>query len=299
MNLQTSILDTTKLAAQIPAPADLRYQRTLSRPLGKKVDQASKRLLHITSRVLELAKQAEGNKDKGKKSVRNGDSSSDLQEEDVTDGYQNKIVKVTDYLLEQIDKNLDEAFQASKKGNQAQQSQHEEPIASTSRAIPSDSSASRNFRNAGDIRKPQLDFGQGEYTTSSNEIFKPLLPNKPHAIEPLDFTPVTYEDERTNGQATRIPNPYAKEIQAALQNPLPELENPYDSETIKRMTSQMDKKPYLFVDTPEKLAECLEVLKDAKVIAIDLEHHDFHTYRGITCLMQVSSFMRTISLCVC
>jgi len=286
-NLQKSILETTKLASQIPAPGDLRYQRTLSRPLGKKVDQASKRLLHITSRVLDLARQAEGSKDKGKKSVRDG-GATELQEEDAVDGYQNKIVKVTDYLLEQIDKNLDEAFQAAKKGKQGAQEQADTPVASTSSAVASSSDTSRNFRSAGDIRKPQLDFGEGEYNTSSETIFKPLLPHKPHSIEPLDFTSIPYEDASTSRQGSRIPNPYVKEIQAALNKPFPELENPYASETAEKMSSQMEQKPYLYVDTPEKLAECLAVLNEAKVIAIDLEHHDLRTYRGIACLMQVS-----------
>lgn len=289
-NLQKSVLETTKLASQIPAPSDLRFQRTLSRPLGKKVDQASKRLLHITSRVLDLAKQAQGsniNNDKGKKAESNA---AELQEEDVVDGYQNRIVKVTDYLLEQIDKNLDDAFQSAKKGKQAQEQSDGGPIASTSRAAQSSTSAaSRDYRNAGNIRKPQLDFKGDEYNTSSSTLFRPLLSSKPHAIEPLNFDTTPYTDPNTGIETSRVPNPYLKEIQAAVDKPFPELENPYEGETVEIMSSQMDKKPFLFVDTVEKLAECLDVLKEAKVIAIDLEHHDLRTYRGITCLMQVSN----------
>lgn len=288
VNLQKSLLESTKLAAQLPTASDLRYQRTLSRPLGKKVDQASQRLLHITSRVLDLAKQAESSAGKGKKPARDREAT-ELQEEDVVDTYQGKIVKATDYLLEQIDKNLDAAFKASKLRNEALHEQSAAPVASTSRAVAGDRDASRNFKNAGDIRKPQLDFGQGEYSTSSNEVFKPLLPSKPHSITPLDFTPVSYYDPITKAERSRVPNPYAQEIQAALAKPFPELENPYASENVERMSSHMADKPYLYVDTPEKLTECLAVLNEAKVIAIDLEHHDLRSYRGITCLIQVSA----------
>lgn len=280
--LQTALIQSTNIARLIPPPDELRYSRTLSRPLGKKVDQASKRLLHITSRVLDLAKQAES--DKGKQVDRS--SAADLQEEDVVDAYQSKIVQVTDQLLEQIDKNLDEAFDSSKK--KASKS-NQQPIASTSKSSSSkDPSQSTTYRDAGDIRKPQLDFNEG-YDTSRTAVFTPLLPNKPHAIEPLDFTPTEYDSETSGKTRMRIPNPYAKEIQAALEKPFPSLDNPYMDDTAEKMSSQMDDKPYLYVDTTEKLAQCLSVLKDAQVIAVDLEHHDLQSYRGITCLIQVSS----------
>ena len=44
-----------------------------------------------------------------------------------------------------------------------------------------------------------------------------------------------------------------------------------------------------FVDTPEKVATMLSELKNAKEIAIDLEHHDTHSYIGLVSLMQIST----------
>ena len=44
-----------------------------------------------------------------------------------------------------------------------------------------------------------------------------------------------------------------------------------------------------FVDTPEKLEEVVGFLKEAKEIAVDLEHHDLRSYYGFTCLMQIST----------
>ena len=44
-----------------------------------------------------------------------------------------------------------------------------------------------------------------------------------------------------------------------------------------------------FVDTPEAVATMLQELKSAKEIAIDLEHHDTHSYLGLTSLMQIST----------
>lgn len=43
------------------------------------------------------------------------------------------------------------------------------------------------------------------------------------------------------------------------------------------------------VDTPEALLAMLEELKSAKEIAVDLEHHDEHSYTGLVSLMQIST----------
>jgi exosome complex exonuclease RRP6 len=47
--------------------------------------------------------------------------------------------------------------------------------------------------------------------------------------------------------------------------------------------------PVTFVDTEEGVEEMLTELKYAKELAVDLEHHDFHSYIGIVCLMQIST----------
>ena len=44
-----------------------------------------------------------------------------------------------------------------------------------------------------------------------------------------------------------------------------------------------------FVDTPEAVVAMLQELKSAKEIAVDLEHHDTHSYLGLTSLMQIST----------
>lgn len=43
------------------------------------------------------------------------------------------------------------------------------------------------------------------------------------------------------------------------------------------------------VDTPEAMMAMLQELKMAKEIAVDLEHHDEHSYIGIVSLMQIST----------
>lgn len=44
-----------------------------------------------------------------------------------------------------------------------------------------------------------------------------------------------------------------------------------------------------WVDTPEAVQEMLRDLKSAREIAVDLEHHDVHSYVGLVSLMQIST----------
>lgn len=45
----------------------------------------------------------------------------------------------------------------------------------------------------------------------------------------------------------------------------------------------------VWVDTYEGVLQMLEELKQAKEIAVDLEHHDYRTYAGLLSLMQIST----------
>ena len=45
----------------------------------------------------------------------------------------------------------------------------------------------------------------------------------------------------------------------------------------------------IFIDTEEGVRDMLAELRSAKEIAVDLEHHDTHSYIGIVCLMQIST----------
>lgn len=61
---------------------------------------------------------------------------------------------------------------------------------------------------------------------------------------------------------------------------LPKPETPYES---------LDKCPLTFIDTIEMFQKMIVTLLSEKELAIDLEHHDFYSYQGFTCLMQVST----------
>ncbi|XQJ30633.1 exosome subunit rrp6p-like protein, putative [Leishmania guyanensis] len=51
----------------------------------------------------------------------------------------------------------------------------------------------------------------------------------------------------------------------------------------------LDTCPLSFVDTPAAMQAMVAKLLLSSEIAVDLEHHDFYSYQGITCLMQIST----------
>ena len=51
----------------------------------------------------------------------------------------------------------------------------------------------------------------------------------------------------------------------------------------------MEKTPFTWVDTEEKLDELASLLCSVKEIAVDLEHHDLRSFQGFTCLIQIST----------
>ena len=47
--------------------------------------------------------------------------------------------------------------------------------------------------------------------------------------------------------------------------------------------------PFSWVSTPQEFASMLDKLRSAAEIAIDLEHHNYRTFGGFVCLMQIST----------
>ncbi|CAE6449838.1 hypothetical protein ACGC1H_005580 [Rhizoctonia solani] len=74
------------------------------------------------------------------------------------------------------------------------------------------------------------------------------------------------------------PAPYAKVPPAALlesSSPAP--------------IASFEETPFTYVDTPEQLKSMVAALKGSTEIALDLEHNSLRTYKGLVCLIQLSS----------
>lgn len=127
--------------------------------------------------------------------------------------------------------------------------------------------------------KPQLTF-ENVPTNDETGPFRPLLVTKPHAKIPLKECMKTFKDSQGRDQ---YPHPYQTEIEtyeypsAVYEQAEPKQYPPFDETTAT------------FVDTPEAVDDMLAELKNAKELAIDLEHHDNRSYIGMVSLMQIST----------
>lgn len=196
------------------------------------------------------------------------------------------IQECNDTMLEAINYNLDE-MQGIRKTTPAIQIQEVRvtPVAQkyhlssvlTSKFEASPTQSARLI-TAKNILRPQAGF-KVPVDNSANNPFIPRIKDKPNSLRPLAVLPEYDED----GTIVSYLHPYELEIEKF---------EPSDDLLTRRepqVPEKMDDFPFNYIDTEEKLTGAISELMNAKEIAVDLEHHSYRTFLGITCLMQISS----------
>ncbi|GKZ16688.1 exosome nuclease subunit [Aspergillus brasiliensis] len=260
--VQSSLMQVTRTAGQLSAE-DLDFHRTSNAEVSDSLDEQSSRLLSLTSSILKAA------------TAGTDVSAPTLDDEDSLEDNWRGVVDVIDALLEKADACLDEFTGVIKKLSPSQQDQAAAAAAKAAKKQPAKFPTIYDY-GPSKIPKPQLLFDRKADNTDTAP-FKPLLKTKPHAIVPLK------DSLKLSDSAVGYVNPYETEIRAA--------KFPASSYNV---SPPVDYQPWestkaTFVDTQEGVKEMLEELKAAKEIAIDLEHHDVHSYQGLVSLMQIST----------
>jgi exosome complex exonuclease RRP6 len=256
--LTSALVQVTRTVGQLSSE-DLSFHRTSSADFSESLDEQSERIIALTTAVIKAA------------TAGTDVTGPTLQDEDSVEDNWRGVVDVIDSLLEKADACLDEFTGVIKKLSPSQEEQA--PLVKKTPNFPTiyDYGPSK-------IPKPQLLFEHKVDNTDLNP-FKPLLRSKPHAVVPLEKCLKTKKLEGGIG----YPHPYETEILASeypksVYQVSPPVEYlPFESTTAT------------FVDTVEGVKEMLEELKQVKEIAIDLEHHDVHSYHGLVSLMQIST----------
>lgn len=114
---------------------------------------------------------------------------------------------------------------------------------------------------------------------NSNTPFIPRLKYKPHSIKPLAILP-EYDDDRN---IVSYLHPYEVELER-FEPPDHQLCSVEPTKPLENATT-----PLIYVDTVDKLNELMTHLENKTQLAVDLEHHSYRTFQGITCLMQLST----------
>ncbi|KAL1961266.1 hypothetical protein VTO42DRAFT_3212 [Malbranchea cinnamomea] len=257
----SALINATRTTGQLVAE-DLSFHRSFDPTLSKSLDEKSQRLLDLTSSILKIATAGSDLK------------APVLEDEDSVEENWRGIVDVVDELLEKADACLDEFTGIIKKLTPAQ---HERGLAVTKTAgaaqFPSIYDHGRSK-----IPKPQTLFDNPP--DNSDSPFKPLLKSKPHAIVPLSESlgkPPGAKSTQSYDHPYRVEITTSRYPSFVYTKSPPQMYHPFDSTTAT------------FVDTFEGVEAMLAELKTVKEIAVDLEHHDMHSYQGIVCLMQIST----------
>ncbi|KAI0224766.1 Exosome component 10 [Lamellibrachia satsuma] len=164
-----------------------------------------------------------------------------------------------------------------------------QPVASWNRKTPTVTTASKRvpycLLAARNIQRPQLKFK--DTIDNSSRPFVPKLKEKYNAQKSLaesllcDIVEGTVTD--TTDESLCYPHPYQYELDQF---------QPCDHQ-MKMVEPQtpaaVEVTPLTLIDTEEGLQKLCEQLKKETEIAVDLEHHSYRTFLGITCLMQIST----------
>ncbi|KAJ2134280.1 exosome nuclease subunit [Coemansia sp. RSA 678] len=181
--------------------------------------------------------------------------------------------------------------------------------------------------HAQNIPRPQLAF-KDTVDNSPNTPFVWKIRNKAHARVPLDYglpsakvaesplghhlhslgiarpgsTPPSGATTPRGAKRTVDMSNVFDAMSAAEAGSLASLPHPYEYEISHYETPEWmlalsepqkpvdwDNTPFQYVDTPEQLHAMMEHLHTAREVAIDLEHHDYRSYQGFTCLIQIST----------
>lgn len=123
---------------------------------------------------------------------------------------------------------------------------------------------------------------------NERSFFVPILTEKVHAIEPLDPRIVQAQQDPGSASVKQFPNPYSAEIHACMKEAVKAAKERRCVPTAS-FPKPVEETRFVFVNSEVLLDEMIEDIAKSGECAIDLEHNDFRSYRGITCLIQVST----------
>ncbi|ODV80935.1 uncharacterized protein CANTADRAFT_94081 [Suhomyces tanzawaensis NRRL Y-17324] len=259
------VLQTIRAASALGAQ-DVNFYKSIDSALSSELDDSARNVMELTKKVIQVS----------------GDDNSDnilRFGKDNISGEANwkPLGDVLDAVFEKIDIAFSNAQKKSKPAADKQQFTYLED--------GNDTTASATTKK---IEKPQLEF-KISVDNSESTPFKPKITSKPHSLTPYEESvkirnpePI-YEDSVEIIDPPYYPHPYEYEID---HQPYPE--------SILEKADPIPSKDWnttsaIWVNTPKALEEMIDQLSSLTEIAVDLEHHDFRTYYGIVCLMQISN----------
>ncbi|NP_957383.2 exosome complex component 10 [Danio rerio] len=215
------------------------------------------------------------------------------------------VVDANDAILEKVGILLDEASGVSRSQQPVMPAGYQPPkiiVSSWNRKGGGSRAQTFQLLAAKNIQRPQLKFR--DKVDNSNTPFLSKIFIKPNAVKPL---PSYFADKHI-----RKERPEDLDVPAALADFIHQqrtkehvddmFSHPYQyeldhlvmPENLKckpevQMYKPIDETPCQFISTLEDLVALNEKLAKTTEFAVDLEHHSYRSFLGITCLMQIST----------
>lgn len=109
--------------------------------------------------------------------------------------------------------------------------------------------------------------------------FEPKIKEKPNSLKPLAILPEYDED----GFIESYLHPYEFELNKFEVNSS-------DLKAIEpKNAANIDETPIEFISNEIQLKQMMDELSNELELAVDVEHHSYRTFQGITCLLQIST----------
>uniref|UniRef100_A0A667X186 Exosome complex component 10 n=1 Tax=Myripristis murdjan TaxID=586833 RepID=A0A667X186_9TELE len=212
------------------------------------------------------------------------------------------VVDSNDVILEKVGILLDEADGVNRSQQPVMPAGFQPPKIVVSSWNRKRGSETFRLLHAKNITRPQLKFK--EKIDNSNTPFIPKIFIKPNAIKPLPSYFTNKQIRKERPEDLDVPAALADLIhQQRTQEHVEDMfAHPYQYEldhlTVpERMLSKPEPQMYKpmaetkcsFIDTLEDLVALNEKLCRLSEFAVDLEHHSYRSFLGITCLMQIST----------
>jgi len=187
-----------------------------------------------------------------------------------------------DIILERVSMNLDEASGIRREADPLLLEVSQSHVSASgswnnfSRGKDKERETSIKLLAAKNVLRPQMKFSK--FIDNSKTPFQPRLTDKPHSMKPLSVL-VEYDEQGKE----MFSHPYIYEM---------ERDQPVSAQlsiTVPVKSTDIPSTTMMYVDTEEKLQEMIRELQKEVMIGVDVEHHNYRSYLGITCLIQIST----------
>ncbi|ORX71878.1 hypothetical protein DL89DRAFT_282071 [Linderina pennispora] len=304
-----SLAKATKAARRLPDDVD--FHRALDEQLDAKIANISQRTLSLANALWAPT---------GSSRIQNIEDIAVKGEKgwEMGPGFRS-VVDTVDTLLEKIDVGLDEVLRTPAHGFRSSVGAQSTPMIAA--VATSDRRRTEvDVVHARNVPRPQINFAD-KPDNSASTPFVWKIRSKPHARVPLDYglpgadvvgtplgshleamgisrptspgesaaaTPKVAMNVALNAEELARAMSTAEENAVALPHPYEyEISHiNYPRQLFEQQEAQeprsWDETPFVFVDTPQQLVEMVEHLKTAGEIAIDLEHHSYRSFQGIS-----------------